>query len=280
MNCEQARELLGPASDNELANESAAMVAGHIEKCAQCQEEWDQILSVRSGIGDILAKQKPSDDFEKRIISALHKDQQADKVKYMSTFFIGAAATVLLVSLALSSSYLTGHSPEQIQSLKPAPNKEARAANAIAAENLVASIGHHSSGPEDPSFVVDYVGKKDASDLAPKVGFAVQKIQLPNYVLFGSDIVKAGRGKTLVRMCYNCTDGSSTDCIDCYQAPTGLLSLKKTSMQQIVLENGQVASLGKLGNQSALLLSSKGSEVLFVSPISSEKLIKLVAART
>ena len=96
MNCEQARELLGPASDNELANESAAMVAGHISKCDQCQSEWEQILSVRAGIVDILAQQKPSDDFEKRIISALHRDQQASKVKYMTTFFIGAAATVLL----------------------------------------------------------------------------------------------------------------------------------------------------------------------------------------
>jgi anti-sigma factor RsiW len=266
MNCEQARELLGPASDNELANESAAMVAGHISKCDQCQSEWEQILSVRAGIGDILAQQKPSDDFEKRIISALHRDQQASKVKYMTTFFIGAAATVLLVSLALSSPYFAGRTPVPVQSQ-----------NAIVAENLVASIGHHSSGPEDPSFVVDYVGKKDASDLAAKVGFAVQKIKLDNYGLYGSDIVKTSDGKTLVRMCFNSSDGSSTDCIDCYQAPTGLLSLRKTSMRQITLENGQVASIGKLGNQSALLISSNGADVLYVSPIASEKLIKLVA---
>jgi len=81
-----------------------------------------------------------------------------------------------------------------------------------------------------------------------------------------------------VRMCFNSGDRSSTDCIDCHQAPTGLLSLRKTSMHKITLENGQVASIGKLGNQSALLLSSNGADVLYVSPIASEKLIKLVAS--
>lgn len=286
MNCEQARELLGPASDNELANESAAMVAGHISKCNQCQSEWEQILSVRAGIVDILAQQRPSDDFEKRIISALHSDQQASKVKYMTTFFIGAAATVLLVSLALTSPYFAGRTPlpvqsqgqgqEQRQGQKLAQGNSSESKDAIAAENLVASIGHHSSGPEDPSFVVDYVGKKDASDLAAKVGFAVQKIKLANYGLYGSDIVKTRDGKTLVRMCFNSSDGTSADCIDCYQAPTGLLSLRKTSMRQITLENGQVASIGKLGNQSALLLSKQGADILYVSPLASEKLIKLV----
>ena len=292
MNCEQARELLGPASDNELANESAAMVAGHISKCNQCQSEWEQILSVRAGIVDILAQQRPSDDFEKRIISALHNDQQASKVKYMTTFFIGAAATVLLVFLALTSPYFAGRTPLQVQSQRQGQRQEqgqgqnlaqgnsSESKDAIAAENLVASIGHHSSGPEDPSFVVDYVGKKDASDLAAKVGFAVQKIKLANYGLYGSDIVKTSNGKTLVRMCFNSSDGTSADCIDCYQAPTGLLALRKTSMRQIVLENGQVASIGKLGNQSALLLSSNGADVLYVSPLASEKLIKLVAPAT
>ena len=83
-----------------------------------------------------------------------------------------------------------------------------------------------------------------------------------------------------MRMCYTCNDGSSTDCIDCYQAPTGLLSLQKTSMRQVVLENGQIASLGKFGGQSALLLSKQGADILYVSPISSEKLIKLVVPTT
>lgn len=265
MNCEQARELLGPASDNELANESAAMVAGHISKCGQCQGEWEQILSVRAGIVDILAQQKPSDDFEKRIVSALHQEQKNSRRKYLSAYLIGAAATIVLGSFAISTFLTSSRSPLS------------SSANSIAVDNLVASIGHHSSGPEDPSFVVNYVGKKDAVDLTPKVGFTVQKIKLANYGLYGSDIVKTSDGKTLVRMCYNCTDGSSTDCIDCYQAPTGLLSLRKTSMRQITLENGQVASIGKLGNQSALLLSSNGADVLYVSPIASDKLIKLVA---
>ncbi|MBP9093368.1 zf-HC2 domain-containing protein [bacterium] len=268
MNCEQARELLGPASDNELANESAAMVAGHISKCDQCQSEWEQILSVRAGIVDILAQQKPSDDFEKRIISALHQEQKNSRRKYLSAYLIGVAATIVLGSFAISAFLSSFRSPLS------------STLSSIAAESLVASIGHHSTGPEDPSFVVNYVGKKDAVDLTPKVGFTVQRIKLTNYDLYGSDIVKTSDGKTLVRMCYNCTDGSSTDCIDCYQAPTGLLSLQKTTMSQIVLENGQVARLGKFGEQSALLLSKQGADILYVSPISSEKLIKLVAPTT
>jgi hypothetical protein len=268
MNCEQARELLGPASDNELANESAAMVAGHISKCDQCQAQWEQILSVRAGIGNILAEQKPDADFEKRIISALHQDQKNNRRRYFSAYLVGAAATLLLVSLTIPTFLSWFRSP--LSSL----------GNSIAAESLVASIGHHSSGPEDSNYVVNYVGKKDAVDLTPKVGFAVQKITIGNYLLFGSDIVKTAQGKTLVRMCYSCTDGSSTDCIDCYQAPTGLLALQKTSMRQVVLLDGQIANVGKIGGQSALLLSVKGTDVLYVSPISSEKLIKLVAPTT
>ncbi|CAN5159442.1 hypothetical protein BH11CYA1_BH11CYA1_07800 [soil metagenome] len=279
MNCEQARELLGPATDNELANESAAMVAGHISKCVQCQEEWDQILSVRAGINEIVGAQRPSDDFEKRIISALHKDQQASKVKYMSTFFIGAAATVLLVSLALYSPAFRAQQGSEVQSQKLTPNSEGQIATAIVGEDLVASIGHHSSGPEDKSFLVDYVGKKDAAELIPKVGFAMQQIKLANYALYGTDVVKAGQGKTLVRMCFNCTDGSTTDCIDCYQAPTGLLSLKKTTMRQVVLENGKIASVGKIGKQSAVLVSYQGSDTLYVTPLAEEKLVKLVGQR-
>jgi len=277
MKCEEARALIGPASDNELANAEAALIAGHINDCMECRSEWDNILQVREGIGTIISANQPDTDFEKRIVATVYKEERKRSRVSRNWATASIAAGVLISIAAFSAVKLQNAKNQEKISLTTTVAKTAQAASTVALEDLVASVGHHSTGPEDPAYIVDYIGKSNPESFSTKAGFKIHTVKLANYVLHGSDIVKTKEAKTLVRMCYTCLDRTEENCIDCYQAPSGMLSFGKTSTKVIALANGRTARFGTLDGQSAVMISNKNFDTVYVSPIASNKLLDLVA---
>jgi len=123
MKCDQARALIGSATDNELANAEAALVADHISDCAPCRDQWDKILEVREGIRDIRRAQEPDGDFEKRLLIKVYREQRK-KSQVAFNLAVGLAASALIAIGAVS--YF----------------KTANQAT-VSVENLVAAVGHH-----------------------------------------------------------------------------------------------------------------------------------------
>lgn len=278
MKCDQARALIGSATDNELANGEAALVADHIGDCAQCRDQWDKILRVRQGITDISRAQEPNADFEKRLIAGVYRQERKKSRASFNWAVVGIAALALISMGAVSYFNIekSKNTNQSVATTQPGLNKKA-STESVEVEGLVLSVGHHSSGQESPAYKVQYKGKGNPSGFSAEAGFKIKAANLTNYVLEGSDIVKTSNHKTLVRMCYTSLTKGETDCIDCYQAPSGMLSFAKTSTREIVMANGQTARFGEVDGQSAVMVSNQGLDTLYVSPIAAKKLLQLVA---
>ncbi len=278
MKCDQVRALIGPATDNELPNAEAALVAGHISDCAPCRDQWDKILKVRQGIIDISRAQEPNAGFEKRLIAGVYLEERKKLRASFNWSVVGIAALALISMGAVSYINLekSKNENQSVATAQPGLNKTAPV-ESVEVESLVLSVGHHSSGQENPAYQVQYKGKANPSGFSVEAGFKIEPANLANYVLQGSDIVKTSNDKTLVRMCYTSLNKGETDCIDCYQAPSGMLAFAKTSTREIIMANGQTARFGEVDGQSAVMVSDRGLDTLYVSPIAAKRLLHLVS---
>jgi hypothetical protein len=264
MNCQDVKACLGSAADNELPNPEAALVADHLTHCPDCQSDWDKIIVVQEGIQEILKSTKPSADFEKRILWALDKEEKASKSKQKKWLVMGIAAAFAL-TIAAASTF-----KQQYKNIDIAGSN----LPAINVSELVTSTSHHSTGEEGKEFLVSYLGKgaPQTPKLELETGFKPQEKTLGSFKISGSDLIKTG-GQSLIRVCY--TNPEKDYCIDCYQAAEGRLALKESVVEKIAGKEIRVAALGE---QSAVLTSYNGVDLLYVSPMPKDELARLVAS--
>lgn len=267
--CEKTRALIDTAADNELPNADAALVADHINDCSTCRAQWDAILHLRSGIAKIKSDNQPDPDFEKRIIAGLDKaianDSSSDAAEgkprngVVRWIVMGTAAAIAL-TVAAASTF----------NLRPSFNERTM----VGAERLIEATAHHSMAPSDPGIDVQYLGREpNLYKIAARTGFTTRLSKLGSFAIHGADVIDMGGDKTLLRLCYT-PPGNDKICIDCYQAPKGMIAFKNADLKLI---EGKPVQVATVAGQSAIMLSNNGVDLLYVSPLPQEKLLALVA---
>lgn len=274
MNCEETKALIGPARDNELTSSETAKVMSHLSECNDCQGDWDKVIAVKEGIEKILARQGVPADLEKKISNALYEESRKDRQSRTRTLVLVAAAAV---TIGLGA-FLTMQQPAGQIARAPGLQDSAQTAPQIAAatsvEHILNTAGHHSDTSDDANINIDFVGEKDADELSRSSGLSVKASRLANYKLSGSDVIKVGKDKTMVRLCYVSDKGHGESCIDCYQAPSGMLSLGPSEMQTL---SGRSVRMSKIGADNVVVISANGMDIFYVSPMKEQDLMKLVA---
>lgn len=258
MNCAEIRALIGPAADNELPNVELVKVNEHLSGCADCQGEWERVLAVKSAIGDIARANDMSDAFEKKILMALRQEERSRRGKRgWVVAGLAAAASFLLFFWARS----------------PEPAATVADKNAVNAERLVVGLNHHSDEVEDKSFDVKFVDTVDLTKLSSLAGFKLQPSAINSFDVYGADVVKSAQGKTLVRLCYTSSNKKYRTCIDCYQAPQGTIAFGGGTEETI---NGTKVRINRVANQSFLMVSHNGLDVVYSAAMPEEELLSLV----
>lgn len=272
MNCEETRALIGPAIDDELTSADTARLMSHLEQCRSCKQEWDKLMAVREGIKGITQAEPAPADLEKRLLNAIHLEHQRN-IRLRATFLLVAAAAVAAFGGGAFLLFAPGTTP------KLATGKLETSPRAISSiEKLLATAGHHSETSDDAAITIDYVGHKDAKDLTPLAGFAVKQSTLASshgtFKLSGSDMLKIGK-QNMVRLCYTSDDDDRVNCIDCYQAPEGMLSFAGARSQTI---NGKTVFSGRIGEDTVLKISENGVDIFYVTPLPVKELQDLIKA--
>jgi len=256
MRCDETKALINSAADNELSTSEAALVSEHLNRCLDCTDEWEQVLKVRSTLREIIKNNQPSSTFEKNLLFTIDKEIRLTRnqsVQHLLGKF--AASFLLIVALGFGMFFYS-------------QTQEARAS--VDVKQLVAGIGHHSDAPEDHAFIVSYMGR-GAEHLSQKIGFKYKDSSLKTFTLYGADKVSVSQNKPFLRLCYSNEEHSN--CIDCYQAPHGLLTLASSENQFI---NGKQVRIARIGNQSIVMINQQDLDVVYASALSQEELLKLV----
>lgn len=269
MNCEETKALIGPARDNELTSSETAKVMSHLSECNDCQGDWDKVIAVKEGIEKILDRQGVPVDLEKKISNALYEESRKDRQSRTRSLVLAAAAAVTLGLVAFMAMQ-----PPSGQIAKAPELNNIQIASATSVEHILNTAGHHGNSSEnDANISIDYVGRQDSEDLSKSSGLNVKPSTLANYKLYGSDVIKVGKDKTMVRLCYVSNNGKGKSCIDCYQAPSGMLSIGPSESQTL---RGKTVRMSKVGSDNVLVISSNGMDIFYVSPMKEQDLMKLV----
>lgn len=258
MNCEEVKGMIGPAADNELPNSDLARVNEHLSSCTDCRTEWDKVIAVKTAIRDIAAANDMNAGFEEKILQALRAEQPRRSNR---SFYVIAGA----IAAGLLALFFVGRPTEQLS--------ERPVAGAVNAEKLVVGLNHHSDKPEDRSFDVNFVDTIDPVKLSSLAGFEVQPVSIESFDASGADIVKSDKGKTLVRVCYVSANKKYRTCIDCYQAPQGTIAFGGGSEEVI---NGRKVRINQVDNQSFLMVSHKGVDVVYSAAMPRDELLSLL----
>ncbi|HEX6626635.1 MAG TPA: anti-sigma factor [Gemmatimonadaceae bacterium] len=123
MTCAECIDSLGPYLDGELLREEAAVIAEHLETCADCAAAHRRLVATSSQLKNGLTRYQAPDVLKARIRAALAQPEVESKVQYAQvTRFnwrrtITAAAVVAVVSSAVTLS-VVGRKPlgETVQS--------------------------------------------------------------------------------------------------------------------------------------------------------------------
>lgn len=108
MNCQQTRELIHGYVDGELDLVKSLEIEEHLKNCEACAQAYERIRGLRSALTNNALRFEPATDFERRLRSALRK-QDGSSSDARPSFLrwrwlpVGAsllAALVLVVALA------------------------------------------------------------------------------------------------------------------------------------------------------------------------------------
>jgi hypothetical protein len=262
MNCSDARALSTPAIDNELTVELAAKFNQHVDECSDCRETWDSALHIRTGVKEILESFPPTTTLESKILADLSREERQTIRIWRNKWMLAVACVVpLILFVALG----TPHSSKVSDSQSVQANNYTLTVN-----DLISKTSHADEEPPATQYADSITSQSISLSEKSKAGFPIIDANLVAYKLGGAEILVT-QNKKIVRMCFK-TDGDDL-CIDCYQAPSGVIALNKSPD---VRTGDEIVSTSSVGKINLVMFTKAGVDVVYASELPKEQLLKLV----
>ena len=98
MRCEETRDLIHAHVDGELDVINSLEVERHLQDCDQCSQTYQAIRSLKPAIGNGAVRFEPPAAFERRLRSALRRENQTPRRSFVVSWrWILAAVSVVIV---------------------------------------------------------------------------------------------------------------------------------------------------------------------------------------
>lgn len=151
VNCIKASENLSPFLDGELSQEEEARLLEHLDGCAACSQELDELKRVTSAL-HLLGQRETAapSGFSTAVMARINEENSGSRVRfrYLKQAAIGAAAVLLLTA------GITSMKPEQSGQVAQVPaqveNTGSQTSNPEQISPVSSSEGSHSQ-PNSPS---------------------------------------------------------------------------------------------------------------------------------
>jgi len=254
MDCAKARVFMCPEIDDELPVTDSALLQEHLSACSACNYEWEALLLVDRNVRAAKERAVMPEDLPDRIISSLRKGEQARSGRAVfSLKFWSFSAAAVAVAFCICFMLL--------------PVRDS-------AESLVAETADGSANASQAHYKhVNSIGLAAKSEDMQSVGFAPRLQKFTGLKVAALDVYSDGSGRKVLRACYQDSRDHSF-CIDCYQAPTGLLSFRGTEETTIA---GAKARVGRIGNHNVVMLTKNGLDYVYASPLEKKRLLTMIA---
>ncbi|MDR3614762.1 MAG: hypothetical protein P4L53_14480 [Candidatus Obscuribacterales bacterium] len=145
------------------------------------------------------------------------------------------------------------------------------------AEILVLETAHGSKILSKTNFHrVAGVNSRELAETAKSIGLTGAPLAILGLSVGTTDVLQDQQGRKILRTCFQDSRNHSF-CIDCYQAPSGLLSFKGAELNPKMRGRAQFEHIG---NHNVIVLSKNGVDYIYASTLSKERLLALIFANT
>lgn len=259
MECAKARAFMCPEIDDELQISDSAQLQEHLSSCSTCGREWEALISVKKATRAVAERIAVPQELHEKLIDALRKNGHrksgvvvpirktlilSGTVAALASFFFIAIFTFKAVDLHQDS-----------------------------AESLVMETSDGSPSQSSGHFKhlaqVDY-GRKANIVRTADAKYEIAKIGALKVAAL--DMFEDSRGRRILRACYQDSVDHSF-CIDCYQAPAGLLTFNGS---EIALKSGKKAKFKYVGNHNVVVVNKNGIDYVFATPLSKSRFLALL----
>ncbi|MDZ4834401.1 MAG: zf-HC2 domain-containing protein [Candidatus Melainabacteria bacterium] len=271
MKCDEARALSTPALDNELTVEQTALFNSHIDVCESCSTAWVGALHIRSGVKDILKSFPATNDLESKIKHNLTLIERESTPIWKNQWLLAAACILPMILVVAFLNFSSDKKlTEQNESVSMDQTQVFINNSALTINDLISKTSHSSETPQADEVDGRFASRSITLDQKSDIGFPLIDTKMVAYELGGAEILQTN-DKKIVRMCFKTKD--SDLCIDCYQAPTGVIALYQDTAHTPA---DKVLSTSRIGNVNLVMFSKRGIDVVYASALPQSQLLKLV----
>lgn len=259
MDCARARAFMCPEIDDELQISDSAQLQEHLSSCSACGLEWEALIAVKKATRKVAERVVVPQELHERLIDALRKEgnrNSSTAVPLRKTLFLSGAVAALASFIVIA--IFTFRAVDLRQD---------------SAESLVMETADGSSSSSAGHFKhlapVDY-GRK--ANIVREAGAKYEIAKIGVLKVAALDMFEDSKGRRILRACYR-DSADHSFCIDCYQAPEGLLTF---SGSQIALKSGKKAKFKQVGNHNVIVVNKNGIDYVFATPLSKSRFLALL----
>ncbi|MCC6981498.1 MAG: zf-HC2 domain-containing protein [Candidatus Melainabacteria bacterium] len=260
MKCERVISLLDPLLDNELATEAAASVMEHLNQCPNCQDSWDELMSLRRQFQEFANELHVPSDAIKRLDRRLRSEEKKGSIfRFFGSGRVAVAAVFFVIAGLLVYQL---RSPDQTRQIQSHSREHVPALVGELTTNYLEVSQRDTTGDVDTEF----------QEVVDEVEFNVSKLSFHGWELTSAKVLHLPKSACIVRLTYQAKINGKKEKLICYQSCQG--NIKPFGLTAHSVDGRQVCC-GKMDGLSLVFWPSDGRDHVLIGTLPEKELMLL-----
>lgn len=260
MKCERVISLLDPLLDNELPTEAAASVMEHLNQCPNCQDSWDEQMSLRRQFQEFAIDLHIPSDAVTRLDRRLRSEEKQGSILRLFGSGRIAVAAAFFVIAGLFVYQL--RSPDQVKQIQSHHKEHVPALVGELTTNYMEVAQRDTTGDVDAEF----------KEVVEEVEFNVSKLSFQGWELTSAKVLHLPKSACIVRLTYAAKVNGKKEQLICYQSCQGNIKPEGLSAHSI---DGRQVCCGKIDGLSLVFWPSDGRDHVLIGTLPEKELMLL-----
>ncbi len=260
MKCERVLSLLDPLLDDELPTEASAFVMEHINLCPNCQDDWDEQMSLRKQFQEFAQDLQVPADAIKRLDRRLRSEEKQSLI--LRLFGRGRIAVAVAILAIAGLSVFQLQSSDELQTIEKSHKDHVPALVGELARNYGEAVHSDTTGN----------ATEELKEVAKEVEFNVKELAFHGWKLASAEVLHLPKSACIVRLTYLAKISGKTETLICYESCQG--NIKPEGLTAHSIEGRQVCC-GKIDGLSLVFWPSDGRDHVLIGTLSEKQLMVL-----
>lgn len=260
MKCERVLSLLDPLLDDELPTEASASVMEHLNQCHNCQDSWDEQMSLRRQFQELAQDLQIPNDGIRRLDRRLRSEEKQGLILLLFGRGRIAVAVALLALAGLLVFQL--RSTEQLQPIEKPHKDHMPALVGELATNYGQAVQSATTGDATEEF----------KGVKKEVEFNVRELSFRGWKLASAKVLHLPESACIVRLTYVAKINGKSEKLICYQSCQGNIKPEGLTAHSI---DGRQVCCGKIDGLSLVFWPGDGRDHVLIGTLSEKELMLL-----